>query len=180
MSVPGSLRALPMGLLGMLVMVAAVERYVAWHEHDFGNSAALRWADARSRARQARDAEILCIGSSLTTNGVQPEVIEEQLGKRVCNLSVFAGPNVSSYFVLKRAIESGARPRVVILDCQDRPVDSDNRWTMPELWRHLRLWPRVLTFTELADLSWTARDASLFAATTMMKVLPSARARFEI
>ena len=59
-------------------------------------------------------------------------------------------------------------------------MDRDDRSSVVDLWRQVRLWPELLTLGECLDLSWTARDPSFFAALAVSKALPSARARFEI
>lgn len=172
-------RGLPAGLLGMLVLVALVEQYVVRNDHVFGNIPAVQWRNARSLARKVKDCEILCLGSSLTTNSVQPQIIEAELGKKAGNLALFAGKSASSYFLLKHVIDSGARPRVLVLDCQDRPVES-NRYDDYEVWEQVRLWPELLSLPECLDLAWTAHDPDFFAAMVVSKALPSARARYEL
>src|SRR3954454_16127658 len=73
---PSMSRGWPAGLLGMILLVAAVERYVDRHSLDFANVAAANWGSAESLARKARGCEVLCLGSSLTTNGVLPRILE--------------------------------------------------------------------------------------------------------
>src|SRR5262249_38171040 len=151
---------LPAGLLGMILLVATIENHVARHRLDVANVPALNWASAESLARKARSFEVLCLGSSLTTSGGLPRIIEQRLGKSTCNLAVMGGTAPANYYLLKRALESGAHPKAVVVDWQEMPVDRDDRWNFVALWKHVRLWPELLTLAECLDLSWTARDAS--------------------
>jgi hypothetical protein len=87
----------------------------------------------------------------------------------------------SSYFLLKRALDAGARLRAVVIDCQDAPVMPGQEHEQAEgLRSNRRNWPELLSFGESLDLAWTARDADFFADVTVARIVPSYRARFEI
>lgn len=172
----------PLGLIGMLVLIAGVESFIAGRDLDFINASVASWRYAASTARTStREAEILCLGTSLTKDGVLPRVMEKQLGRPTQNLAVFAGPMAASYYLLKHALERGARPKVVLLDCQDAPNVWENRHKPhSNLWAQVRQWPEILDARESLELAWTMRDARLFGVLASSLALPSSRARFEI
>ena len=64
---------------------------------------------------------ILCFGTSLSKYGVVAPLNERATGHRTFNLAVCRGQMPSTYFLFRRAIDAGARPAAVLLDCQDGP-----------------------------------------------------------
>jgi hypothetical protein len=83
-----------------------------------------------------------------------------------------SSPSVS-YYMLQRALNSGVRPRAILvnyhwssLDCATR--DCEN------------ILPIVAGPKEFLDLAWSTRDASFFALLMTRKFLPSYRCRFEM
>jgi hypothetical protein len=172
----------PLGLLGMLALIAGVESFVVRQELHLTNPNTANWRYAGAASRKGiRQADILCLGTSLTKNGVLPLVVEERVGRPTGNLAVFGGPVPASYYLLEHALRSGARPKVLLLDSQDSPCsDDDPQSAAGVLWYHVREWPEILSLGECLDLAWSARDPSLFGALAALRVLPSSRARFEI
>jgi hypothetical protein len=175
-------RRWPAGLLGMLAIVAAFESYVAAHGEAFSEFSAADWRlTTRAAHREAREAEILCFGDSLLKFGLLPESIERRTGRKAFNLSVLGGQAASSYYLLRRALEAGARPRAILLDCQDlpsKPIFPDVRGL--GLAPHVRCWPELLGIRDAAELAWTGRDASFFGEILARSLLPSFHARREI
>src|SRR4051794_21402234 len=80
---------IPMGLLGMLGLVAVVELFVARHPLDFSDPVSLSWELSAQGARsEAPGSAILAVGDSLVKHGVIPAVVEARTGLRTCNLGV--------------------------------------------------------------------------------------------
>ena len=175
-------RGLPWGLVGMLAIVAVVERAVDRHGLDFAEVTAVNWGySKRATHAEAPRTDILCLGTSLVKFGVLPRALEDATGRSAYNLAVCNGHMPSSYFLLKRALDAGARPAAIVIDCQDGPVTAEHRHEQAEALRvNLRNWPELLNPGECLDLAWTAGDASFFGATSVAKVLPSYKARFEV
>jgi hypothetical protein len=165
---------IPRGLLGMLALMAVVEASVAARAIDFTTV----WADdwrltARAAVEKAPGRDVLCFGDSLVKYGVLPRVIEARAGLRSYNLAINAGTMPSAYFLLRRSLGSGARPRAIVADffalmLADQPALS------------VRTYPDLATAGDCLDLAWTARDPGLLAATILGKVLPSYKCRHEI
>jgi hypothetical protein len=166
----------------MLVLVASVELFVSRYRLELSDPVVVSWRKADHAARDtASDSQLLCFGTSLTNNGIVPEVFESQLGKRTANLAVFGGPAPAGYYLFKHALEAGVRPDAVMFDCQDGPVARDRAGSPSEaLWNHVRQWPEILDLGECLGLSWSARDSRFFATVMVSQALPSVRMRYEI
>ncbi len=163
----------PTGAIGMLGLVLAIEWYVARHDRDFTTywAQAWKWSGREAASRQARGSAVLCFGDSLVLHGVLPNVIEGRLGRGAYNLAVFKGQAPASYFLLRRALDSGAKPAAVLIDgelFEDDPLD------LP------RLWPELAGYRDCAELAWAARSPSFLGAAAAARLLPSCRARWEI
>ncbi len=164
----------PFGLLGMLPLVLAVELMIGGHRLDFTTV----WADdwrrtAEATGREARGRDILCFGDSLVKYGVLPRVIEARSGLKAYNLAINAGTMPSAYFLLRRTVESGVRPRAIVADffalmLPDAPMVS------------VRMYPELASVRDCLDLARTAADPGFLAPTLLGKALPSYKCRFEI
>lgn len=163
---------LPAGLIGMLALVFGAEVYVARHDRDFSNVWVQPWKlSGESARRAARRFDVLCFGDSLVMHGLVPQVLSESLGRPALNLAVAKGQMATSYFLLRRALESGARPAAVLVDGEllaDDPLAQ------------ARLWPELATLTECGELAVAGRDASFLASMVLAKLCASYRDRYEI
>jgi hypothetical protein len=172
---------LPLGLLGMIVLVATTELLLTRSRLDFSTNGSECWRRTGKMARQVRGAKIVCLGTSLVKTGVLPRLLEERTGKPAINLAVYSGPIPASYYLLRRALVAGARPSAVVIDCQNLAVPGRRREDqVADFLFHTRLWADLLDVRECLDLAWSTRDADFFVRTMLSWVLPSAKARFEI
>ena len=169
-----SVARLPLGLLGMLGLVLAVETGIAGLRPDLVSPLAEDWRIASEAARSKAPAcEVLCFGDSLVKYGVLPRVIEAKAGLRSHSLATSGGTMASTFFLFRQALGSEARPRAVVVDFAALMLKDAGP-------------PRLLNFPELAtvgdclDLAWTTRDAGFLASSMLGKLLPSYRWRFEI
>src|SRR5690242_7088316 len=89
----------PVGLLGMLALLALGERYVARHDLDLTNTAPVNWRYSGREARKTETGSVLCFGTSLVKYGLLPRVIEQTTGRKAFNLAVCNGGMASSYYV---------------------------------------------------------------------------------
>jgi hypothetical protein len=176
-----SFRNAPRGLLGMVVLVALGESAVSRHDVDVTNICPANWKFSERHARKTTPGMILCLGTSLVKYGVVSRVIEQETGRPAFNLALCNGHMPSSYYLLKRALESGGKPAAVILDCMDTPEPRDPPPARAEtITVNFRQWPELLTCPEWIDLAWSARDPRFLAEMVISRVLPSYKARFEI
>ena len=171
-SLPPSTDRRPFGLIGMVVLVAGVESYLASRSVDFMGDAAHAWRwGAKAAARDALKSEILCFGDSLVKFGVAPRVVEGRSGRSMWNLAVTGGRPVNSYFLLRRALNAGARPSALVLDAELLSADP---YETPHLW------PELATPPEIIEMAWVGRNPGFLAHYALAWVFPSVRGRYEI
>ncbi|MEO6810446.1 MAG: hypothetical protein ABI353_15130 [Isosphaeraceae bacterium] len=167
-------RGVPRGMLGALLLIVLTERYVARHALEFVRPENWEWRlSARESQRQALKADVLGFGTSMVKMSVIPNVIEQRSGLRVYNLAVCGGLPPASYFLLRRALESGAKPRSLVVDFHPHFITKDH-------WQAVGYWPDLLDLRDALDLSWTAHDATFFAHTMLARSIPSIGVRFQI
>jgi hypothetical protein len=168
--------AWPKGLLGMLVLVAAVEPFVAKYATRWAHTIVLDWRDTgKSVTRQAPGCGVLAFGSSMSKFGVLPRVIEARTGLRAYNFALLNGPPPASFFSLKRSLEVGARPSVVLVDFDPHRLQEG-----PQSAIYNYPWAELLRPSESSDLARRTDDAGLFGRLMVQTALPSMRRRHEI
>ena len=167
-----SVRRWPWGFLGLVVVVGLVENGLGRHEIHYSTEWSAAWKRAGEAARkEAVQADLLCFGDSLVMHGVAPRILEKRLGRSAYNVAVFKGQAPSSYFLLKAALDAGARPSAVLIDGE---LLTDNPLEM------VRLWPELASYEELFDLAWTAHRAEFFGSVALGRLMPSVRMRYEV
>ena len=167
-------RRCPWGFLGMLGAVIVVETFVARHRPEFTDTASLTWVmSGKAAAIKAPGREILCAGDSLAKHGLLPRVIAGRTGRPTYNLAAAGASAPTTYFLLKRAIESGARPSAVVVDFMPNLQAGRPQY-------QLRAWQEFLSPREWLDLASVDRDPSFIAATAVGALIPSVRARNEV
>ena len=164
----------PWGLLGLLVLMLASERYVARRSLDFTRPEYWDWKLSGHAARhKAPKCQVLCFGTSRVQQALVPQVIQERSGLRAWNLSSCWGQAPAYYYLLRRALAAGAKPSAVIVEYHPQCLAGD-------YWQAVRFWPELLGPREGLDLAWTARDAEFLATTVLAHWFPSIRDRFQI
>ena len=102
----------------MLGLILAVESWVASHPLEFtGNPVLLNWRTTGRAARgeEVRRSEVLCFGDSLVKHGsTRSSSKPRSAGRPSTWRSRRPGP--ASYFLLRRTLDAGARPRALIVD----------------------------------------------------------------
>jgi hypothetical protein len=167
---------LPWGFLGMLGLVIAVEARLGTHDLDFTAPWHWDWRDLGRRATRPEvvgDRQVLCFGDSMVKFGVMPSVIRREAGKSAYNFAVHTGQTSSSYFLLKRALDAGARPSAIVLNTTPHMLihpPAQNRM----------LWPEMLTPGECLDLARTMRDPNFATAILLAELLPSYKERHDL
>jgi hypothetical protein len=156
--------------------VVIVEAFLAGRGPRFSTDQATDWSVAgRAARREAVGCAVLGFGDSMVKFAVLPRVLERHGAGRAHNLALYDGPPAAGYFLLRRALEAGARPSALVVDFSPHhlarpPGHPDFR----------RAWPELLTVRECLDLAVTARDPGLFAPVLLARALPSYKARFEV
>lgn len=163
----------PLGLVGMIGLVVAVEIWLAAHAVVMSDDpVALRWGAIGRTAGgdEVKRSEVLCFGDSLVAHGVYPRIFETWLGRPTYNLALPGGPSPASYFLLRRALDAGARPKVLVVDFHAYLL-----LIRPEM--TAGYYPELLTTRELVELSLSARDLRFFTRVATAMVLPSVKTR---
>jgi hypothetical protein len=164
----------PRAFLGMLALVAVVEAVVGGFRHDLASPLAEDWRIAALAASgKAPGRDVLCFGDSLVKDGLLPRVIESRTGLKSYNLATSGGTMPSAFFLLRRAIEAGAKPRAVVADFAALMLEDPD----PPA---LRNFAELATVRDCLDLAWTSRSGGFLAGSTISKLLPSYQWRFEI
>ena len=162
---------LPLGLLGTVVLVAACERSVARHSLDLTAQANWEWRlSARAARDRSRPGAVLGFGSSLMKLGVAPGVIEEAVGRPMTNLGLCAGPAPASYFLLRRALEAGARPSAILVEFHPMVLTRGP-------WHAAEFWPDLLDTREAVEYAYEAGDAPYLARICLARAFPSLKDR---
>lgn len=166
---------MPWGLLGMLALVVPVEVWVHSHERSmFQENVPASWKQsARAAQREAVASQVLCFGDSMIKFGVSPLMIRERTGLTTYNLAPYGGPPSASYFLLRRAVDAGARPRAIVADFNLNGIAEPPQ-------QFLRSWREFVTPVEALDLARTTGDWTFLGQLTLGRMLPSLRARTEI
>jgi hypothetical protein len=158
----------------MLVMMAAVELAVEARRLDFARYWADDWrltAEMASTGVKGRD--VLFFGDSMVKYGVLPRMIEARTGIKSHNLAVNAGSTATSYFLLRRALDAGAKPRAIVADFFPlmTPEDPHGR---------TRAYSDLARVRDCLDMGWTAGDSTLASRTLLGKLLASYKCRYDI
>ena len=162
----------------MLVLVALGEGAIRRFEPALNGIEPGDWRQtgrAASASPEVRSASVLCFGDSLVKLGLQPRILAAQLGegRRAYNLALCAGRAPASYFLLRRALEAGAKPEAVVVDFNDSFLAEPPATT-------LRLYAELLRPAEVRDLARTMREPDFAATVWTYQGLGLARNRFEL
>ncbi len=174
MAIGKRLGKLPLGLVGMLALVAAVEGYIVRHEARFSRIEAFDWKlTARMADHELPAGGILAFGDSQLKFAVLPPVIESRTGLPSRSLAVQGGQAPSTFFLLRRALEAGARPAAIV-------VNFEPHLFMDLLTHNTRQWSELGSARDAYDLYQRTKDATGFSSTLLGMVVPSYRDRLEI
>ena len=160
----------------MIALVVAAEGAINLHADAVTRPEGWDWWLAGRAARdEAAACKVLCFGDSLVKYGLQPRVLEARLGRPVRSLALSSGSAPASYFLLRRALEGGARPDAVVVDfsreiLDDGPLSTERPFP----------WGELLSPREALELAGSARNAEFLASILANRLLPSLRARFTL
>ncbi len=164
----------PLGLLGMLALVALAEHRLRDGEGRYLDPGGWDFlVTGRSATREVAARDLLIFGDSLIKLAAIPGVIERESGARAYNLAVSGSQTPVSYALLRSALASGARPRAILLEAapsllRAQPGDQAGNWS------------RLLGYADSAQLAWTSRDPDLFGRLVSGRTLVSVRNRHGI
>ena len=161
----------PIGLLGALALIVAFEVWVDRLGLRVLNLEAAIWRQAgREAGARSLGADVLVIGDSHAQFGLIPSVIAGRSGLRVASLAILGGQAPAGSLLLRRALEAGAEPDLVILSLSPRLLELPPSHNGP-------LWGMMTSTSERLELAWISRDPGLFEVATLAAALPSFRGR---
>ena len=173
---PAGRLPIPLGVVGMIALMVLIESGLGRSER-FASDMAESWRIKSGAARrEAKTSDVLCFGDSLVEFAVLPGVLEERLGGKAYNLALHAGTPSASYFLLKRALDAGAKPRAIVVDFMPHQIVVNPAHDQ----LRLRAWPELAGVAEAIDLGRTMHDPDLAAKIFLGKLLESVQARAEI
>ncbi len=163
------------GLAGMLMLVGVIEYALASMELRLEPLAAADWGLNRAEAvGEAAGADILCLGDSLIKCGVSPGVLASRLGLTAYNLASLGAAPPASYFLFKRALVAGARPRAIVLDaCAGTLTAADYRGIV-------RNWSALIGPRDALRLARDEGDLGFFGIHLIYYLVPSVRMRLDL
>jgi hypothetical protein len=164
----------PLGLLGMLALVAAVEWSLASRPLRFAETASLNWRlSADDIPREAEKVELACLGDSLMKIGAVPEVIRAGTGKRAFNFAMARAPAPATYFMLRRLLEAGGKPSALLVEFKPSILTGGPRLS-------LRQFQETLTLRESWELVRDDGNLKLLPQILLGRWMPSIRYRLEV
>lgn len=171
-----SWRSPPWGFLGALVLILGIDRCGMRDNPAHHSEHAANWQyAARAVERHASGHEVLGFGDSLLKFGLLPSVIQSQTGLSTYNFAATLGPAPASYFLLRRALNQGARPKAIVVDFmggiqQEGPTSEKLPYP----------WAELLRASEAIDLAWHSSNPELFTRTILEQWIHSYKDRFEV
>jgi hypothetical protein len=126
----------------------------------------LCWQESARAARGLEaDSDVLCFGDSVIKLGILPRVLEDRLGVSAYNLGVLGGQAPTSYFLLRRVLEQGIRPRAILINFSENllagsPTASAACWASSIGWR------------ESLDVAWHSKDPAVAVSSVFHGFFP--------
>jgi hypothetical protein len=164
----------PLGLVGMLAILAAAERYIEGRHVEFGTMTTEEWRlTSKAVSREAKKADILCFGTSLSRLGISPLVLQERTGLSAYNFALSGAQPYATALMLRHALAAGARPKAIVVDFKWTTVSNDPIGLIFML-------QEIASLGEIARYSLDLRDGSFLGRVSLSKLLPSYAYRLAI
>lgn len=175
MTAPGAFARLPLGLLGMVALIALAEVRLSGLRDDLTPMEVASWLRTGQSATSpaALSSDVLFLGDSTVKLGLSPQAFAETSGLSAYNLALPAANAPAEFFLLQRALRAGARPKAVV-------VAFTPRLLMEDRWKAARFYAEMASLGELIELAHRSGDASFLGSQLVARVIPSARRRAEL
>lgn len=164
----------PLGFLGALVLILLAERAVS--RERLATLGGSQWAcqvAGKEADSGASRAQVLCFGDSVLKQGLAPTVIEAKGGMPAYNFAMAGGQAPGDYFLLRRALASGARPSAVVVELFPKLMATEPKFNVEN-------WPFLANPADCFGLARACRDPLLFADLVTRELIPSVRCRNSI
>jgi hypothetical protein len=158
----------------MLALMVGIESRLPRVAREYADIVVRDWQKSRQASDDdLRDYGFLCFGDSQVKTGVVPQVITARTGLRAYNLALIGGQAPSSYFMLRRALERGARPAAVVVDFLPPLLRLGLERTERQL-------PELIGLGEAIELARATREAGEFLRLAAAILIPSVRTRLDL
>ena len=168
-------QSFPTGMLAALAMIAGLEFRAFRPRTDLATFIAASWIDASraSRTDAVTSADVLFLGDSQIKGGLIPSAFAKHGSLRAYNLATIGGQPAASLALLKRALDSGAKPKAIVFGFYPGLLASDSGI-------NVRQWPELLGLSACVELLRIRGDFGFAAPLLSRCLLPSLRRRDEI
>ncbi len=168
-------RRIPVGLLVALMVIGLVEFMIESSSLDILNEFQWNWMITSQAVFEADAAgsEVLCFGDSQLKLALAPQIIEQRLGKSAYNFSLVGGQASASYFLLRRVIDQGHKPEMILVNYFPQFLRSSPRDA-------IELSPHLTNLSESLDLGLSTGNPELLGAFVTRTLLPVARNRLNL
>ncbi len=164
----------PWGLLGAIGLIVAIEWNLGRNWLDLSDPVSLSWRYADDAARtDAAGCDVLFLGDSLVKHGLIPSVVTRESGIKSVNLAAARAPALMTYFALRRALESGARPRAIVINTKPAVLIAGVDY-------NAGYWPSALSARECIELGRITGKATFGVEMLVARLIPSVRSRLEV
>jgi hypothetical protein len=158
----------------MVGLVLLVEGTISRCRLELSDPVSLSWRFAEQAARvEAKGCDVLCLGDSLVKHGLIPSVVRAESGLASVNLAAARAPALATYFLLRRALDSGARPSAIVIDTKPAVLIGGADY-------NAQYWPAALSPRECLELGWITGKSQLGLAALTARLLPSLNSRLEL
>ena len=166
--------SIPTAMLAALTLVAVLEWFAFRPRIDLAGFIPASWIEAsRASHIEAVDAEILFLGDSQIKGSLIPAAFDDRLPLLSYNLAVIGGQPAAALALLEKAIETGARPRAIVIGFYPGLLGADSRI-------NVRQWPELFGINGCIQMLWRNRDFNFAGPLLLRSLLPSLRRREEI
>ncbi|RUL89316.1 hypothetical protein [Tautonia sociabilis] len=163
---------IPLGLLGALILVVAIEASRADRPIDRQTKTGLAWQFGAEAAAEPAviGARVLCLGDSRMKLGVLPVVLEDRIGLPAYNLAVPGAPASATVILLEKALRAGAKPSLLVVNFDENLLAVSPRERVSE-------WPELLGPGDWLGLARRSGDLDFVLRVGLGMILPSWRDR---
>ena len=164
----------PLGLLGALALISAVETWIDRRGDRLMSPDQWIFRTTEKKAPTlAQGRDVLIFGDSMAKLSLAPRRFEMSAGLKAYNFSLSGSQAINSFHMLRKTLDAGAKPRFILVDFHP-PLLGASHWHVVEND------PYQFRYLETLEIAWRARDATFLGSMLARQLLPSVRGRESI
>lgn len=125
------------------------------------------------KGSEASKSSIVCLGDSLVKLGVSPLVVQQYSKEPVFNLAIIGSRPASTYFLLRRLLDSGQQPKALLIDYEPRILKEKPTQAIHES-------AELFDLRDCIDLAMNVRDYGYSTELLSSLLVPSYRPKHSI